>query len=191
MMETDNNNFKINDIKRRNTNMKCLSVIASAVAIAIILFVYATDIYSGTTQKQVDNTKKPYVPGFGEFMGATQMRHAKLWFAGNDRNWHLANYELDEIKEGLQDVSKFYPVFKGTPISYMLDSMMAKPLTEISIAIEANDIARFKSSFDKLTDACNSCHRLANFDFIVIQRPTALPTGNQVYAPNSEPKVRN
>jgi len=41
----------------------------------------------------------PYAPGLGEFMTATQLRHAKLWFAGKENNWDLAAYEIDEIAE--------------------------------------------------------------------------------------------
>ena len=50
--------------------------------------------------------KEPYAPGLGQFMTATQLRHAKLWFAGKMNNWDLAAYEIDEIKEGLEDVKK-------------------------------------------------------------------------------------
>jgi hypothetical protein len=50
--------------------------------------------------------KEPYRPGLGEFMAATQLRHAKLWFAGKMNNWDLAAYEIDEIKEGLEDRRK-------------------------------------------------------------------------------------
>src|SRR5258708_38764496 len=49
--------------------------------------------------------KEPYAPGLGEFMTATQLRHAKLWFAGKQNNWDLAAYEIDEIKEGLEDAA--------------------------------------------------------------------------------------
>jgi hypothetical protein len=45
--------------------------------------------------------RESYEPGLGEFMTATQLRHAKLWFAGKQNNWDLAAYEIDEIKEGL------------------------------------------------------------------------------------------
>lgn len=38
-----------------------------------------------------------YIPGLGEIMAATQMRHAKLWFAGQAGHWPLAAYELDEL----------------------------------------------------------------------------------------------
>ncbi|MGE5413642.1 MAG: hypothetical protein ACM3NW_05660, partial [Syntrophomonadaceae bacterium] len=39
-------------------------------------------------------------PGLGELMTFNQMRHAKLWFAGEAGNWKLARYELDELGEG-------------------------------------------------------------------------------------------
>ena len=40
-------------------------------------------------------------------MTLTQMRHAKLWFAGQAANWSLAAYELDELNEGMQDAATF------------------------------------------------------------------------------------
>jgi hypothetical protein len=39
---------------------------------------------------------KTYVPGLGEFMGRIQVDHAKLWLAGEARNWELAEYQLTE-----------------------------------------------------------------------------------------------
>ena len=32
-------------------------------------------------------------------MGGIQTHHAKLWFAGINDNWKLAQYEIDEFKE--------------------------------------------------------------------------------------------
>ncbi|MGH2563654.1 MAG: hypothetical protein ACRDE5_04015, partial [Ginsengibacter sp.] len=40
-----------------------------------------------------------YAPGLGEIMGGIQMHHAKLWYAGINDNWELAQYEIDELKE--------------------------------------------------------------------------------------------
>src|SRR5215471_18604761 len=42
----------------------------------------------------------PYTPGLGEIMTFQQMRHVKLWLAGQAGNWPLASYELDELNEG-------------------------------------------------------------------------------------------
>src|SRR5215472_13838048 len=50
-----------------------------------------------------------YAPGLGELMTFQQMRHTKLWLAGQARNWELAAYELDELEEGFDDIIKFHP----------------------------------------------------------------------------------
>lgn len=64
--------------------------------------------------------KEPYQPGLGEFMTATQLRHAKLWFAGEQNNWDLAAYEIDEIKEGLEDAARLFPTYEGIPVAEMI-----------------------------------------------------------------------
>jgi hypothetical protein len=51
-------------------------------------------------------TEEPYQPGLGEIMSLQQMRHIKLWFAGNAANWPLADYEIGELGEGFDDVRK-------------------------------------------------------------------------------------
>ncbi len=59
-------------------------------------------------QAQVDslNTQlaHTYKPGLGEFMMGIQVHHAKIWFAGKNQNWKLADFEIGEIKETLEDV---------------------------------------------------------------------------------------
>jgi hypothetical protein len=57
-------------------------------------------------------------------MAATQLRHAKLWFAGKMKNWDLAAYEIDEIKEGLEDVEKQFPTHDGVPIADMTKTII-------------------------------------------------------------------
>jgi hypothetical protein len=140
-------------------------------AIAIPFAVYAAVPASGA-----------YVPGLGEIMGATQMRHAKLWLAGQAGNWELANYELGEIREGLDDAARFDPVFKGIPVATLLMKYIDQPLEDVGIAIESRDSTKFRESFDKLTNACNECHREAGHGFIVIQRPTMQPFSNQDFS---------
>jgi hypothetical protein len=123
-----------------------------------------------------------YVPRLGEIMGATQIRHAKLWFAGQAGNWDLARYELGEIREGLNDAARFDPVFKGIPVASLLMKFSDQPLEDVGIAIESRDSTKFRESFDKLTDACNACHKEAGRGFIVIQRPTMQPFSNQEFS---------
>jgi hypothetical protein len=127
----------------------------------------------------------PYAPGLGEIMSLNQMRHTKLWFAGQAGNWPLAAYELDELKEGFDDAVRFHPTHKDAPLplSQLIPQMTASPLQRLDEAVSAKDLQRFTAAFDGLTEACNSCHRAANFAFNVVTRPTANPYTNQIFAP--------
>ena len=127
--------------------------------------------------------KAPYQPGLGEFMTATQLRHAKLWFAGRGRNWELAAFEIDEIKEGLEDAEKQVPTLDGIPVAEMIKTNIEPAIAGLEKAVEARSSALFAAAFDNLTNACNACHAAANKPFIRIQRPTAAPLTNQNFAP--------
>jgi hypothetical protein len=127
----------------------------------------------------------PYTPGFGEIMTLTQMRHAKLWLAGDAGNWPLAAYELDELKEGFDDLVAYHPTHKDAPvpIAQIVPKMMSAPLKDLEEAVGAKDRDRFTRAFDDLTKACNGCHQATNFGFNVVVRPKDNPYVNQVFAP--------
>jgi hypothetical protein len=116
-----------------------------------------------------------YTPGLGEFMSAIQLRHAKLWFAGKGKNWQLAAYELDELKEAFGDAARYQPEFKGQPIA------------RLEQAIEARDSPRFVKAYDSLSHACSACHQATGHGFISIQRPTFPPLTNQRYDLDRQP----
>jgi hypothetical protein len=126
---------------------------------------------------------KPYTPGLIEIMLTIQSHHAKLWLAGNARNWELADYQADELKEALEDAAKYVPDYKGTPVGKMIETVIMPPVADVEAAIKARDPKKFAATFDKLTGACNACHEAANRGFIVIQRPTTSAFPNQSFAP--------
>jgi hypothetical protein len=126
---------------------------------------------------------QPYKPGLGEFMTATQLRHAKLWFAGKDSNWDLAAYEIDEIKEGLEDAARLHPTFDGVPVAEMIKTIINPRIERLEKAVEGKNSTQFIAAFDELTNGCNSCHAGASKPFIHIQRPTVPPLTNQNFAP--------
>jgi len=128
------------------------------------------------------------IPGLGELMAFNQMRHAKLWFAGEAGNWKLAAYELDELGEGFDDVVRYHPTHKDSPvpIGESVEKIMRQPLADVRRAIEAKDRALFVQAFDAVTDGCNRCHQATNFGFNRVQRPTSNPYSNQAFAPPKE-----
>ena len=125
----------------------------------------------------------PYEPGLGEFMMATQIRHAKLWFAGKSHNWELAAYEIDEIKEGLEDAARLHATVDGIAVADMIKTIIDPRIERLEKAVGAKNNNQFVAAFDELTDGCNACHAGAGKPFIRIQRPSEPPLGNQNFAP--------
>ena len=134
-------------------------------------------------QNRIDSLAKKqadtYKPGLGEFMSGIQMHHAKLWFAGTEGNWPLADFELGEIRESIDDIKKY----QGDRIEVKTIGMIDPPLVGIDNAVKQKDITAFKASFILLTNTCNNCHQSNNFAFNVIKVPDAVPVANQGFAP--------
>ena len=118
-----------------------------------------------------------YAPGLGEIMGGIQMHHAKLWYAGINDNWKLAQYEIDELKERFEQartVESERPEVKMIPVMY-------SSIDSINKAISHKNLVEFKAGFTLLTATCNSCHAANNFEFNIITIPTTPPVSNQEF----------
>jgi hypothetical protein len=151
----------------------------------IILSFFSCKQSSSNTalQKKVDSLQiavnNAYKPGLGEFMSEIQVHHAKLWFAGKYQNWELANFEVGEIQEALNDIPKYCsdrPEVKSL-------GMIMPVMYNLSNAIKEKNEAKFDSSFTVLTATCNDCHKATNHGFNLIKIPDALPVPNQVFKP--------
>ncbi len=125
-------------------------------------------------QKQVNNS---YKPGLGEFMSAIQVHHAKLWFAGTNENWKLADFEIHEIMEAVDDIQQYC---KNRPESKQV-VMLQPPIDSLNKTIAAKNIQAFKSSFVFLTQSCNNCHKEVNYNFNEVVIPTTTPFSNQLF----------
>jgi hypothetical protein len=130
-------------------------------------------------QARIDSLEKEladtYKPGFGEFMSAIQVHHAKLWFAGQNQNWKLADFEITEIIESLSGIKKYCTDRSESKVISMID----QPIDSVSNAIQIKSLAQFKNSYIILTNACNRCHQATNHEFNVITIPGNPPFSNQ------------
>jgi hypothetical protein len=128
---------------------------------------------------------EPFVPGLGEIMSLQQMRHVKLWFAGQAGNWKLASYEVDELSEGFDDVVRLHPTHKESPVAPRdaVPRMTTAPLDQLRTAIKKEDTAAFAAAYDAMTAACDGCHVATNFEFNRVQRPSGNPFPNQNFGP--------
>lgn len=121
-----------------------------------------------------------YKPGFGEFMSNIQAHHARLWFAGQNENWDLADFEVHEIIEAVEDIQKFQSERKESKMIEMINA----PLDSINKAIQLKSPVLFKNSYLLLTNTCNNCHHATNFEFNVVKIPDNQPFSNQDFRLN-------
>jgi hypothetical protein len=141
--------------------------------LAALLTMPAAQAHDTSTQHGAAN--ELYVPRIGEIMALQQIRHIKLWFAGRSGNWPLADYEIDALKEGFEDVNK---QIGGDTV----EQAVGAAVSALEKAVDAKDRAAFTDAFDRLSAGCNSCHHALDHAFIVIQRPALLPYTDQSFA---------
>lgn len=152
--------------------------------IVIAILVSACNQQSDSTQNlqnQIDSLQAKlndsYKPGFGEFMSSIQVHHNKLWFAGRNQNWKLADFEINEIKESLDDIKKYCTDRPETKSIGMIE----QSLQNVTNSIQQKNITEFKNSYTILTSTCNNCHQATQHEFNVITIPTIPPFSNQSF----------
>lgn len=159
---------------------------SAIIILSIVCVLFACNNQTNDQQKlqaQIDSLQNKlnntYRPGLGEFMLGIQLHHAKLWFAGQNNNWELADFEVHEIGETLDDIKKYCTDRPEVKSIGMIDPA----ISSIDAAIKKKDRALFTKSFIALTANCNSCHKDNQHGFNVITIPTALPVTNQDFKP--------
>lgn len=152
-----------------------------------------TDEVAALKKEIAELKASAYHPELGEQMLGIQIRHARLWFAGEGQNWNLAAFELQELKEAFDAVVEQNPdhaIFQPQRLADILPAMIKGPVTSLRDAIDHNNKAEFEKAFDSLSAACSGCHHVAGNDFLVIQRPTAPILDNLRIAPTNAAKSK-
>jgi hypothetical protein len=148
---------------------KCTKYLA-AIAVVIVGLAAPVLVTAQPAQK--------YAPRLADIMSAVQFRHLKLWTAGQQQNWELAAYELEQVKAGLTEAISFYT---NIPVENV--GMIDPPITSLDKSIAAKNGAGFKKAFNELTAGCNACHQSTGRGFIAMTVPAASPFSNQSFSP--------
>src|SRR6266487_2490293 len=152
--------------------------------LSIVLLLFACNNspnQSVQLQQRVDSLQKKiddaYKPGLGEFMSSIQVHHAKLWFAGKNNNWKLADFEIHEIMEAVEDIQHY-----AADREEVKELPMLQPaLDSVSKAINEKEKNLFSKDFIMLTNTCNNCHRAVHYEFNMVKIPETAPFSNQVF----------
>jgi hypothetical protein len=159
-----------------NMSAKLLVATIGTAALLAALAARAQDGAAAPPAAAAAQPDEPYQPSLSDIMAKQQERHIKLWFAGHSGNWPLADYEIGELGDGFDAVSK---MLGGD----LIKQHIGGPLDALQKAVDGKDGPAFAMAFDRLSAGCNACHHALDHAFIVIARPTALPYSDQVFPP--------
>lgn len=110
----------------------------------------------------------------GQQMLLLQLRHGRLWAAGEGQDWLLAQFQLAELNEALDEVVEQNgddAALQPQQLSVVLPAIMKPAIAQMRKAIDDQDLGEFETAYDGLSNACSSCHQAADHGFLVIQRP--------------------
>ncbi|MGH8214141.1 MAG: hypothetical protein ACREPZ_00345 [Rhodanobacteraceae bacterium] len=135
-------------------------------------------------------TQRIPAPELGQQMLELQIRHDRLWWAGEAGNWNLAYYmvsELGEALRGIEETNGDAPELQPQKLSDVMPAMMNPAIRNVQDALAKKDKAAFGEAFDRLSASCNACHATAGVAFLHIQRPKTPLLDNLRYAPDATP----
>jgi hypothetical protein len=157
---------------------------AGALAAILPTIAGIPQLHAEQTPASAPSAPEVYRPKLIDIMLTVQTRHARLSLAGEARNWPLAEFQVEELKEAFEDAEKYHATFKDVPVKKMIEAIANPAIADVEKAVAAKDHADFVWAFRKLTVACNRCHEAANRPFIVIQRHATSSFPNQSFAPH-------
>lgn len=107
-----------------------------------------------------------HLRGLDLAMSEVGVRYAELFWAGGDRNWDLATYQLGKLELALARGLERRPKRAASA------AMFSAPVAVLREALVARDPAAFDQAFAGLTASCNACHAAEQVGFMHVTPPT-------------------
>jgi len=157
--------------------------------VALAPFAVAAALATHSTDTAAQNgpaapAPTPFNPGVGDLMNMiVQPHHTKLWFAGHEGNWTLAEYEAKEVRSALANVAKARPVFRQQSVADNVEMFLGGAFRAVDEAIKGRDAAKFTEAYTSINTGCNSCHTALNQAQVVIRTPEQGSYPDQEFRP--------
>lgn len=114
-----------------------------------------------------------------ETMGYYQRFSQKLWLAGANENWELADFythELEEVTENLVEGNVIHDSFN---VSNLSESMLLPRIENVETAIRQKNQVLFLENYELMISSCNLCHQATRHSFIKVTVPNDSSAWNQ------------
>jgi hypothetical protein len=123
---------------------------------------------------------KELVPSNSHIMMDVQWHWTNLWFAGQAKNWPLAQYYFNETRGHIQWLIKKSPTMRSSGpdkeevnIEGIFGGIDTSSLLDVKTAIEKKDSAMFASTYKTMLESCYSCHKSVGRPYLKPQIPKA------------------
>jgi hypothetical protein len=122
-------------------------------------------LLTGTNDERFARVAK-HLRGFDVAMVETGYRYGELYWAGQDRNWDFAKYQIEKIRTAVRNGVERRP--KRAQSAQVIEGA----LPGVEQAIAAKDPALFTESLKVLTATCNGCHKSEGVPFVHVRPPS-------------------
>jgi hypothetical protein len=122
------------------------------------------------------NRLKGMVPDQSHAMKDVAYHFANLWFAGQKKNWPLADFYWSETRSHLRWAVRIIPVRKDAQgneirLAEILEPIEKTSLEEVHKAIDEKSTEKFGAAYRQMLDSCYACHLASAKPFLRLQIP--------------------
>jgi hypothetical protein len=116
-----------------------------------------------------------------ETMGYYQRFSHKLWLAGTNENWELANFYTHELEEVTENLIEGNVIHDDYNLSNLSEAMLLPKIEKLEEAIRQKDEVLFLDNYELMIASCNLCHNTTKHTFIKITIPNDSTVWNQEF----------
>lgn len=116
-------------------------------------------------------------------MSFIQRYSTKLYFAGIEENWGLADIYAHELEELSEVIREGNLKDDGVDISNLMATMLPPQLEKVGEAIDKQNLTLFKANYENMIQTCNKCHQASEYGLVKITIPEQNPFNQDFSAP--------
>ena len=125
-------------------------------------------------------TLKDKAPSASVAMADVSFHWSNLWFAGQARNWPLANYYYSEARNHVRWLIRINPLPKGpdgmpVDLKGIFDAIDTSTFAAVKAAIDKKDSTQFPVVYKAALESCYSCHKSVGRPYLRPQIPKTVP----------------
>ena len=154
--------------------------------LSVLSLILAAALVSGEARSQgdidalkaeIENLTRQ-IPDQAHAMSDVDYHFANLWFAGQQENWPLAEFYLNETRSHLNWAVRLRPLRKLSngaelDVGAMLKGIEQTSLTELREAVGRKNKDAFGVAYREMIDSCHGCHTAAEKPYLRPHIPEA------------------